>query len=159
MNVSLSFIIDQGDDTTATAAGLANSPFDSHSVSVGMDGLGTLKFSGEGGDAAINAMDASAAGGMWDNFQAAASEPKAGKSSNDMMHYTLPELMDSLALTASYTPAGDGGQASSTSYAATYTGVEGLTLAYGDGEDNETTTSADATAWKISYAYLSLIHI
>ena len=118
-----------------------------------MDGLGSLKFSGEGGDAAINAMDASAAGGMWDNFQAAADEPKAGKSSNDMMHYTLPELMDSLALTASYTPAGDGGQASSTSYAATYTGVEGLTLAYGAGEDNTTTTSADATAWKISYAY------
>ena len=112
-----------------------------------------MKFSGEGGDAAINAMDGSAAGGMWDNFQAAADEPKAGKSSNDMMHYTLPELMDSLALTASYTPAGDGGQASSTSYAATYTGVEGLTLAYGDGEDNTTTTSADATAWKVSYAY------
>ena len=153
MNVSLSFIIDQGDDTTATAAGLANSPFDSHSVSVGMDGLGTLKFSGEGGDAAINAMDASAAGGMWDNFMGADEEPKAGKSSNDMMHYTLPELVDSLALTASYTPAGDGGQASSTSFAATYTGVEGLTLAYGDGEDNTTTTSADATAWKISYAY------
>ena len=153
MNVSLSFVIDQGDDETDTTTGAANAPFDSHSVSVGMDGLGTLKFSGEGGDAAINAMDGSAAGGMWDNFQAAADEPKAGKSSNDMMHYTLPELVDSLALTASYTPAGDGGQASSTSYAATYTGVEGLTLAYGDGEDNTTTTSADATAWKISYAY------
>ena len=153
MNVSLSFIIDQGDDATGGATAGANAPFDSHSVSVGMDGLGTLKFSGEGGDAAINAMDASAAGGMWDNFQAADDEPKAGKSSNDMMHYTLPELMDSLALTASYTPAGDGGQASSTSYAATYTGVEGLTLAYGAGEDNTTTTSADATAWKISYAY------
>ena len=153
MNVSLSFVIDQGDDETDTTTGAANAPFDSHSVSVGMDGLGTLKFSGEGGDAAINAMDGSAAGGMWDNFQAAADEPKAGKSSNDMMHYTLPELVDSLALTASYTPAGDGGQASSTSFAATYTGVEGLTLAYGDGEDNTTTTSADATAWKISYAY------
>jgi len=153
MNVSMSFILDQGDDATADTTAGANAPFDSHSVSIGMDGLGTLKFSGEGGDAAVNAMDASAAGGMWDNFQAAADEPKAGKSSNDMMHYTLPELMDSLALTASYTPAGDGGQASSTSFAATYTGVEGLTLAYGDGEDNSTTTSADATAWKVSYAY------
>ena len=158
MNVSLSFIIDQGDDTkttanSATSVSGSNAPFDSHSVSVGMDGLGTLKFSGEGGDAAINAMDASAAGGMWDNFQAAADEPKAGKSSNDMMLYTLPTIVDSLALAASYTPAGDGGQASSTSYAATYTGVEGLTLAYGAGEDNSTTTSADATAWKISYAY------
>ena len=158
MNVSLSFIIDQGDDTkttanSATAPSGGNAPFDSHSVTVSMDGLGSLKFSGEGGDAAINAMDGSAAGGMWDNFQAAADEPKAGKSSNDMMLYTLPELVDSLALAASYTPAGDGGQASSTSFSATYTGVEGLTLAYGDGEDNTTTTSADATAWKVSYAY------
>ena len=153
MNVSLSFVIDQGDDSTGGATAGANAPFDSHSVSVGMDGLGTLKFSGEGGDAAINAMDASAAGGMWDNFQAAAEEPKAGKASNDMMLYTLPTIVDSLALAASYTPAGDGGQASSTSFSATYTGDEGLTLAYGDGEDNSTTTSADATAWKVSYAY------
>ena len=117
MNVSMSFILDQGDDTksvqnSSTSVSGKGAPFDSHSVSVGMDGLGTLTFHGEGGDAAVNAMDGSAAGGMWDNFQASADEPKAGKSSNDMMHYTLPELVDSLALTATYTPAGDGGQAS-----------------------------------------------
>ena len=50
MNVSLSFVIDQGDDTgnaTSTA------PFDSHSVAISMDGLGTLKFHGEGGGSAV----------------------------------------------------------------------------------------------------------
>ena len=153
MNVSLSFVIDQGDDETDTSTQSGNSPFDSHSVSIGMDGLGTMTFHGEGGSAAQAAMDGSAAGGMWDNFQAAADEPKAAKGSNDMITYALPSLMEGLALNASYTPAGDGGAASSTSWSATYTGIEGLTLAYGAGEDNSASTTADATAWKVSYAY------
>ena len=98
-------------------------------------------------------MDGSAAGGIWDNFQAAADEPKSGKGSDDMITYALPELMSGLALNASFTPNGDGGADSSTSWSATYTGIEGLTLAYGSGEDNSATTTADATAWKVSYAY------
>ena len=118
-----------------------------------MDGLGTVTFHGEGGSASQAAMDGSAAGGMWDNFQAAADEPKAAKGSNDMITYALPSLMEGLALNASYTPAGDGGASSSTSWSATYTGIEGLTLAYGSGEDNSAATTADATAWKVSYAY------
>ena len=158
MNISMSFILDQGDDTaTSIGAGTltngSNAPFDSHSVSVGMDGLGTLTFHGEGGDAAVNAMDGSAAGGMWDNFMAASDEPKAGKSSNDMLSYALPSILDDLALVASYTPNGDGGADSSTSFSATYTGVEGLTIGYGQGEDNKASLTADATAWKVSYAY------
>ena len=62
-------------------------------------------------------------------------------------------MLDDLALVASYTPAGDGGADSSTSFSATYTGVEGLTIAYGQGEDNKASLTADATAWKVSYAY------
>ena len=152
MNVSVSFVIDQGDDTS-DAAGTA--PFDSHSVAVSMDGLGTLKFHGEGGGSAVGDMDGSAAGGIWDNFQAAADEPKSGKASDDMITYALPELMDGLALNTSYTPGGTGfgGDSSSISYSATYTGVEGLTIAYGTGEDNTTAVEADATAWKVAYAY------
>ena len=152
MNVSLSFVIDQGDDTSDATG---TTPFDSHSVAVSMDGFGTLKFHGEGGGSAVGDMDGSAAGGIWDNFQAAANEPKSGKSSDDMITYALPEVMDGLALNTSYTPGGIGfgGDSSSISYSATYTGVEGLTIAYGTGEDNSTAVEADATAWKISYAY------
>ena len=153
MNVSLSFIIDQGDDETDTSTQAGNSPFDSHSVSVGMDGLGTVTFHGEGGDSAVGAMDGSAAGGIWDAYQAASDEPESGHSSNDMVTYALPSILDDLALNISYTPNGDGGADSSTSYAATYTGIEGLTVAYGAGEDNKATATADATAWKVSYAY------
>ena len=94
MNVSLSFIIDQGDDETDTSTASGGSPFDSHSVSIGMDGLGTVTFHGEGGSAAVAAMDGSAAGDMWDNFQAAADERKSGKGSNDMITYALPSLLD-----------------------------------------------------------------
>ena len=75
MNVSLSFVLDQGDDETDTSTQSGNSPFDSHSVSVGMDGLGTLKFAGEGGDSAVAGMDGSVAGEMWDDYQASADEP------------------------------------------------------------------------------------
>ena len=152
INVSLSFVIDQGDDTgnaTSTA------PFDSHSVAISMDGLGTLKFHGEGGGSAVGDMDGSAAGGIWDNFQAAADEPKSGKGADDMITYSFPSLYDGLALNASYTPGGIGfgGASSSTSWSATYTGVEGLTVAYGTGEDNTTAVEATADAWKVSYAY------
>jgi outer membrane protein OmpU len=154
MNVSLSFVIDEFDNDTTTTSGPANgSIFDGHSLSVGMDGLGTVTFHGEGGSAAVAAMDGSAAGDMWDNFQASADERKSGKGSDDMITYALPSFYDGLALNASYTPTGDGGAASSTSWSATYTGVEGLTLAYGTGEDNSTSIEADATAWKVSYAY------
>ena len=147
MNVSLSFVLDEAD--------AAPGPFDNHSMSVGMDGLGTLTFHGEGGSAAQAAMDGSAAGGIWDNFQATADEPKAAKGSDDMLTYALPELMSGLALNTSYTPGGTGfgGDSSSISWSATYTGVEGLTVAYGAGEDNSTSVEADATAWKVSYAY------
>merc|ERR1711991_940769 len=90
MNVSLSFVIDQGDDETDNETGAGNSPFDSHSVAIGMEGLGTMTFHGEGGDSAVGAMDGSAAGGIWDNFMAAADEPESGHSSNDMITYAAP---------------------------------------------------------------------
>ena len=153
MNVSLSFIIDQGDDETDTSTQSGNAPFDSHSVSIGMDGLGTVTFHGEGGSAAMSATHGSAAGGIWDAYQAAADEPESGHSSNDMVTYALPTILDDLALNVSYTPNGDGGADSSTSYNASYTGIEGLTVSYGAGEDNKATATADATAWKVSYAY------
>ena len=147
MNVSLSFVLDEAD--------AAPGPFDNHSMSVGMDGLGTLTFHGEGGSASVSAMDTSAAGGIWDNFQATADEPKSGKGSDDMLTYAAPTFYEGLALAASYTPGGIGfgGKASSTSWSATYTGVEGLTVAYGTGEDNSAAVEATATAWKVAYAY------
>ena len=43
-------------------------PFDSHSVTVSSDALGTLVFAGEGGSSAATSIDTSAAGDIWDSF-------------------------------------------------------------------------------------------
>ena len=85
LNVALSFVIDQGDDGTT---GLTKSPFDSHSVTISSDGLGSLKFSGEGGSSALTAMDGTAAGDIWDNFDIASTVHPTGLGggNNSMMY-------------------------------------------------------------------------
>jgi outer membrane protein OmpU len=155
LNVSLSFVLDQNDDSTtangATKNANAGTPFDSHSVSISSDALGTLKFSGEGGSSASSALDATAAGDIWDNFDGSNTVHPTGLGSGDnMMMYTTPALMDGLSISASYLP---NGLASDTAigYSATYTGVDGLSVSYAsqDGTD----ASTDAQVLKASYAY------
>ena len=156
MNVALSFVIDQADDSTT---GLANSPFDSHSVSIGSDALGTLVFHGEGGSSAQTAMDTTAAGDLWDNGYGISTtdDPKTSATSNNMIFYTLPTLVDDIAITASYTPRGAGAVDSSSAFGLAYTGVEGLSVNYAMGENNATAgETADATTMKLSYAYGSV---
>ena len=141
MNVSLSFVIDQADDTL---------PFDGHSVTVSSDSLGTLKFSGEGGSSAQSAIDTTAAGDLWNNGSNVTA-PRASEAGNNSLYYTLPTIMDDLAIKASYSPGGAGG-ASATAWAVGYTGVEGLSVDYGTGETNTIGTEQDHTTMKVSYA-------
>ncbi len=150
LNVSLSFVIDQGDDTA-----IGSGPFDSHSVTVGSDSMGTLVFSGEGGSSAQSAIDATAAGDIWDNGFGIAS-PKASEAGNNSMLYTLPSLMDDLTVKASYSPSGAEKPDSAIAYSATYTGVEGLSVSYGTGESNTVGSEADTTTIKGSYAIGSI---
>jgi outer membrane protein OmpU len=160
LNVSISFVLDQGDDAaTAIGSGTstvgAGSPFDSHSVSISSDSLGTLVFAGEGGANVQTAVDTTAAGDLWDSSFGITTgqDPKTSKSTNNMMSYTLPSVVDGVALSASYTPKGSGA-ASSSAYAIAYTGVEGLTLNYATGSDDSTAGSeSDTTTMKASYAY------
>ena len=105
LNVSISFVLDQGDDETDTTTGAGNAPFDSHSVTVSSDSLGTLVFSGEGGSSAQSAIDTTAAGDLWDNgsgFYATGSSPLYAESGNNSMLYTLPNVVDDLTVKASY---------------------------------------------------------
>jgi len=155
IDVKLSFALDQGDDSTT---GLKNSPFDSHSLSLGSDSLGTIVFHGEGGSSAQTKMDTTAAGDLWDNGYGVslANDPKTSATGNNMFFYTLPTLVDDLALTASYTPRGGANTAidSSSAFGIAYTGVEGLVLNYAQGENNsKATDTGDATTMKVSYAY------
>ena len=147
MNVSLSFIIDQADDSTT---GLANSPFDSHSVTISSDALGSFKFSGEGGSSAQSAMDAGAAGDLWNNGTGVA-EITGAAAGNNSMFYTLPSMVDGLEVTASMSP-GRATQDTHTSYGLSYTGVEGLTVKFGQGDSGAPGAEIESTTMMASYA-------
>ena len=151
LNVSLSYQLDN-------AAG-ESGPFDDHSITISSDEIGTIKFSGHGGSSATSAMDATAAGDIWDGFDGAAIATGvtgetigASGGTNNSIFYTAPSLMDGLAITASYNP--QGAQAESEmGYGVAYTGVEGLTLKYATMDENTGTTgtSGDQTAWRAAY--------
>jgi outer membrane protein OmpU len=152
LNVSLSFVIDQADDKTAPNS-LGTAPFDSHSVSIGNDTFGTLVLAGEGGSSAQSALDTTAAGDIWDNFDGTGDLTVSTSATKDnMLSYTLPTIMDGVAINASYVPAASG-TTSATSYAVTYTGIEGLTLSAGKGDGNTAGKTIEATTWKANYAY------
>ena len=154
LNVSISFVLDQGDDSSAaTTTVLAGAPFDSHSVTVSSDTFGSITMHGEGMSSASGALDGTPSGNIWDAFQATANEPEAAPGGAGGLSYALPAMMDGLALTASYTPS-NGNADSSTAFGAVYTGVEGLTLTYAVGSDNNNATSeADHTVMAATYAY------
>jgi len=155
LTVSLSFILDQGDDKgkTTSADDNAGAPFDSHSVTISSEGLGTLNFAGEGGGNVQSALDTTAAGDIWDSFDdSGALTPGAGATGNNSFTYTLPSMVDGLTLKASYLPTGSGTN-SSTAWSASYAGVEGLTVSYGSGEGNSPSTDIDVDSLSATYAY------
>ena len=149
LSISTSFELDQG-----ATGGTATDVFDSHSITVSSDSLGTLVFSGHGGDSAQGAIDTSAAGNIWDNTftgVAAFSGPAAARAGNDSMLYTLPSVVDDLKIMASYAP-GNSTTETQTSWAASYTGVEGLTLDYGVGDSGVSGSEIESTSYKGTYA-------
>jgi outer membrane protein OmpU len=153
LTVAISFVLDQGDGVTAGTA-----PFDSHSISISSDALGTFTMHGEGGSSAQAAIDTTAAGDIWDTFDGTTTGTTVSSSTSgaDIMVYTLPSIVDGLSVSASFSPkeAEANAAASSTAWALTYTGVEGLSASYGQGDASTgvATTEADATTMKASYA-------
>ena len=160
MNVALSFVLDQGDDApSATASNetavLGGSPFDSHSITISSDAMGSIVFAGEGASSAQNTIDTTAAGDIWDNTFA--SYTKAGNASagTKTLTWTLPSMVDGLGVVASYNGS-SAGEEGTIGYALTYTGVEGLSVSYGVGEVGDTTAGTggrEITTYKASYAF------
>ena len=145
LNVSLSFVIDQADNTS-----VSDGPFDSHSVTISSDALGTLVMSGEGGSSAQSAMDTTAAGDLWDNGLGMAAIPASATGDNGLF-YTLPAMVDGVAITTSLQP-GKAGTETTTAFGLAYTGVEGLTLKYGQGDGGTRALPTDVTSMSASYA-------
>ena len=160
MTVSMSFELDEGD--------VGDGSYDDHSVSISSDTLGTVKFSANGGSSAVSAMDATAAGDIFDNFDAQTvgdtdlveTSTAAGNAAmltspggNNSIFYTAPSVVDGLAITASYSPSA--GAESNSAFGVAFTGVEGLTVNYAVGSNDGaagTANNADVTSMKASYA-------
>jgi outer membrane protein OmpU len=148
LNVSLAFELDQ-----ANADGAAG-VYDNHSVSVGNDALGTLTVHGHGGSNSASALDTTAAGDLWDNGFgiSAGNAPQTAASGNGLVVYSLPTIADGVAIGVSYASAGENYEGS-TAFGVVYTGVEGLTLSYGQGENSNTkNVEIDQRTVKASYA-------
>jgi outer membrane protein OmpU len=148
MNVSLSFILDQGDN-----AGAADGPFDTHSLSVGSDAMGTITFAGEGASSAQNTLDTTAAGDIWDNTFTYTG-PTNSNASDKTLLWALPTFVEGLDTKVSYTGA-SAGMDSQISYALTYAGIEGASISYGFGETGGTDAAegTDVTTMKASFAF------
>jgi outer membrane protein OmpU len=157
MNVALSFILDQGDNTvgatkTATTA-TGEAPFDSHSITVSSDAMGSITYAGEGASSAQNTIDTTAAGDIWDNTFGFVYPTNADAAK--VLTWTLPSVMDGLGVVTSYNMSAAAKEAT-IGYALTYTGVEGLSVSYGFGEvggNTAGTTGADVTTMKASFAF------
>ena len=157
MNVALSFILDQGDNsvgatkTATTATGEA--PFDNHSITVSSDAMGSITFAGEGASSAQNTIDTTAAGDIWDNTFGFTQPTNA--DAGKVLTWTLPSVMDGLGVTTSYNMSAAAKEAT-IGYALTYTGVEGLSATYAFGEvggNTAGTTGAEVTTMKASFAF------
>jgi outer membrane protein OmpU len=152
MTVTMAFELD-GD----AEADSATSAYDDNSLTISSDALGTLKFSAHGGSSASSALDGTAAGDMYDNFDALVTgnaATKAAGAGENSFYYTLPSMVDGLSVNASLNTAGSTGN-NALGYNATYSGVEGLSISYGfaDIETGTATTTGDQTVMKASYAY------
>ena len=158
LNVSIAFTLDQGDDA---ATSVAQSPFDSHSMTIASDMIGSFTFAGEGGSSAQSAVDDVITGDLWDNALGVTG-PTNSSASDNMIMYTLPSLVDGLTVKTSYVPKGSsadgstntGEHDSSTGYALAYSGVEGLTLGFAAGDKATTKdNAADVTTMYATYAF------
>ena len=151
LNVSLSFILDHGDNVA--------SGFDSHSITISSDTLGSITVAGDGTGNAQTALDTTAAGDIFDqsftygsrNASSYVAPLASDAANNKSINYTLPTLMDGVSASVSYSGAAAGADATS-AFGITYTGIEGLTAYYGAGEDGATTSKADITSMGASYA-------
>jgi outer membrane protein OmpU len=147
MTVSMSFELDNGTDT-----GSGTGPFDNHYVQIGSDAFGTLRLSGHGGSSAQSAIEVTAAGDLWNNTLGLTGSITNAEAGDNNLFYTFPDVMDGLALTASVAPGDVAATDTHMSYAAAYTGVEGLTLKYGFGDWGTKTAGGESTTMSASYA-------
>jgi outer membrane protein OmpU len=156
MTISVSYELD-GD-----AADTGNE-FDSHSMTLDTNGMGTITFAGHGGSSAMSAIDdvtPNAYEESWDAVNGADTGTLVdGTSGNNMFTYTSPSLSGA-TITMAYLNASDAvTDVSYSDFAIAYSPemVDGLTVGYGQGDTEETTgTEIEHTAMYVKYTYGSV---
>ena len=158
--VSTSFLLDNSDGRATATTGQI---FDTRTLTVDMNDMGTFTFHGHDGTSAMHDVDdvMPYAGGNegWDLIgQATEGEALfkrvAGYGGTNSMKYNNSSLMDGLSVTASYQPSNATQIEGTVSYAVAYTGVEGLTVGYGADENGLLgAAQIDAETMYIKYAY------
>jgi len=153
MNISLSLQLD-------------GNIMDDRSVTIAMPDMGTLVFAGHGGSSAMSAVDdvmPTAYGESWDVIGSTAQTTVGrankegaigGHATDNNFFYTAPEMVEGLAVKASYQPSGTGRPDGTVSFNLEYTGVEGLTIGYAEDDNGLAGTSKleNDTAY-IKYAF------
>ena len=156
MTISVSFEIDNDD------VGGGN-VYDSHSMTLNTNGMGTITFAGHGGSSAMSAIDdvtPNAYEESWDAVTGADTGTRVGGTAGDnMFTYTSPSFSGA-TVTAAYLNADSAVSAVSyTDFAIAYSPemVDGLTVGYGQGDTEETTgTEIEHTAMYVKYTYGSV---
>ena len=141
----------------------ASSSFDNRSLAIGHDTLGTVTFSGHGGDSVLSGWDDKTPSAYEEAWALTTGNVKIdGVAGDNLWRYDSPELLPGLTVSASYQSKE---QTSSTSaysdFGVMYSpeAVEGLTIGYAQGEVDESTsetgsdvTGIDETTMFITYA-------
>ena len=113
---------------------------DSHSIALDFGEAGTLTFAGHGGDGFMSANDdvmPTASEEPWDVVTGGDALVINGFSGDNMFTYKYSHETG-LNLTVGYINAGTVTAVSYTDYGVTYTGIDGLTLGYGEGDVEST---------------------
>ena len=143
---------------------------DSRSVVIDMGDMGTLTFAGHGGSTAASAVDdmtPSAYGESWDVIGSTATRTGGstskvgaigGYGDDKTFMYNAPAMIDGLGLNVSYVPSHTDRPESTLSFAASYSGVDGLTIGYAVDSNGKTGTTATTEEIEnelmyITYAY------
>jgi outer membrane protein OmpU len=144
--------------TVSTSMRLDNSDggvFDARSMTIDMGDSGTLTFAGSDGSGVVHPMDdtsPTAKEESWDVVPGVTAH-RVGPEGPNMFTYSNSSLMDGVTLSAGYLPSGGTADVeSSTDFAISYTGIEGLTIGAATSENNSAATSIDGTALNVTYA-------
>ena len=164
LNIAVSFELDGNDpagaktDAASATSASGSNVMDNRSVTISTEALGTITWSGHGGDSVVSGWDdmtPTAYEEVWDLTAGADTNRIAGASGNNMIRYDSPSF-SGVSVHASYVDAAAGGVSMYHDYGIKISPemVEGLTVGFATGEVEETVGVAiDESVMFVTYAY------